>query len=70
MEKADEEEKENSRRRPYNVRLPGFISEGEVGLGDVIKRATSTFGIKPCGGCSRRADTLNSWLKFSTKGHR
>ena len=52
-------------RQPYRVRLPGFISDEAVGLGDVIKRATSTVGIKPCGGCARRAAALNRWLAFS-----
>jgi hypothetical protein len=52
-------------REPYQVRLPGFIDEEEVGLGDVIKRATFTVGIRPCGGCARRAATLNRWLVFS-----
>lgn len=46
------------------VRLPGFITEEETGLGDVIKRVTSTFGIRPCGGCDRRAETLNRWVGF------
>jgi hypothetical protein len=58
-------------RTPHSVRLPGFISEkaGEraVGLGDVIKRATSIVGIKPCGGCSRRAERLNTWMTFSRR---
>ena len=52
---------------PHRVRLPGFISGEEVGLGDVIKRATSYFGIKPCGGCQQRAAALNRWMVF-TKG--
>lgn len=52
---------------PYRVRLPGFISDKEVGLGDVIKRATSAVGIKPCGGCARRAAGLNRWMVFSGK---
>ena len=52
-------------RRPYRVRLPGFIGDEDVGLGDVIKRATSTLGIKPCSGCARRAAALNRWLAFS-----
>jgi hypothetical protein len=49
----------------YRVRLPGFIAEEEIGLGDVIKRATSYFGIQPCGGCGRRANTLNRWVVFT-----
>lgn len=56
-----------SERQPYRVRLPGFITEEEVGLGDVIKRATSTIGIRPCGGCERRAAVLNRWLVFSSR---
>ena len=54
-------------RKPYRARLPGFISDEEIGLGDVIKRATSMVGIKPCGGCARRAAALNRWLVFSRK---
>ena len=52
------------RAGPRAVRLPGFIREGEIGLGDAIKRATSYFGIRPCGGCSRRAMQLNGWITF------
>jgi hypothetical protein len=47
------------------VRLPGFITDEAIGLGDAIKRATYAVGIKPCGGCERRAATLNRWLGFS-----
>jgi hypothetical protein len=49
----------------HRVRLPGFITYEEIGLGDAIKRATSYFGIRPCGGCERRAAALNSWLSFT-----
>jgi hypothetical protein len=52
---------------PHRVRLPGFINDTEVGLGDVIKRATYAMGIKPCGGCERRAAKLNRWMVFSGK---
>jgi hypothetical protein len=47
------------------VRLPGFITEEEVGLGDVLKRATSAVGMKPCTGCEHRAALLNRWVVFS-----
>jgi hypothetical protein len=53
--------------RPYRVRLPGFINDQDVGLGDVIKRATLAVGIEPCGGCARRAAMLNRWMIFSGK---
>lgn len=45
--------------RARQVRLPGFLVEEEVGLGEVIKKAASWAGIKPCGGCQQRAEALN-----------
>ncbi len=55
----------STRAGAHRVRLPGFVVEHDVGLGDVIKRATSAIGIKPCGGCARRAAALNRWLVFT-----
>lgn len=52
----------NGRREPYRVRLPGFIGGETIGLGDVVKRATSIVGIKPCGGCDQRASQLLSLI--------
>jgi len=57
--------REAPQRQPHRVRLPGFLIEDEIGLGDVIKRATYAMGIKPCGGCERRAAALNRWMHFS-----
>jgi hypothetical protein len=57
--------KETTKRQPRNVRLPVFVSDEPLGLGDVIKRATSTIGIKPCGGCAERAARLNSRVAFT-----
>jgi hypothetical protein len=51
-------------RVPHRVRLPGFIQDEEVGLGDVITRATSIMGIRPCNGCAERAKRLNNWVVF------
>jgi hypothetical protein len=51
--------------QPYRMRLPGFIADEDIGLGDVVKRATYTFGITPCGGCESRAVALNRWLVFT-----
>ena len=48
----------------HRVRLPGFLVEEEIGLGDVIKRATYAMGVKPCAGCEKRATTLNRWMSF------
>jgi hypothetical protein len=49
----------------HRVRLPGFLIEEEVGLGDLIKKTTYAMGGKPCGGCERRAAALNRWMSFS-----
>jgi len=56
---------ESPERSPHRLRLPGFLIEQEVGLGDVIKRATSAIGIRPCEGCQKRAAALNRWMTFS-----
>ncbi len=50
---------------PHRMRLPGFLLKNEIGLGDLIKRFTSAFGIRPCAGCERRADILNRWMVLS-----
>jgi hypothetical protein len=49
----------------HRIRLPGFIKEEEIGLGDVIKRVTYAMGIKPCAGCEKRAAALNRWMRFT-----
>ncbi|MCE7979596.1 MAG: hypothetical protein DYG89_00270 [Caldilinea sp. CFX5] len=49
------------------VGLPGFIIDEAIGLGDVIKQATSYLGIKPCGGCEKRAVALNRRLVFTNR---
>ena len=49
----------------HRIRLPGFLIEEEVGLGDLVKKTTYAMGIKPCGGCERRAAALNRWMTFS-----
>jgi hypothetical protein len=56
---------EEPQLQPHRVRLPGFLIEEEIGLGDAIKRVTYAMGIKPCGGCEKRAATLNRWMHFS-----
>jgi len=63
-EKAERHE-ESRELRPHRVRLPGFLIVEEVGLGDAIKRITYAMGIKPCGGCEKRAAALNRWMHFS-----
>ncbi|MEU2026226.1 hypothetical protein ABZ565_29340 [Streptomyces sp. NPDC016469] len=65
VDEHSEKRPDMGRRTPHRVRLPGFIEEKEVGLGDVIKKVTSTAGIKPCSGCSRRANSLNQLMVFT-----
>jgi len=57
--------KKDNEHISHRIRLPGFLIEKQIGLGDVIKRATSTVGIRPCAGCEKRAAALNRWLRFS-----
>jgi hypothetical protein len=59
--------KENKKQKPLNIRLPGFFTGDEIGLGDLIKRATSAIGIKPCNACEQRATALNNWVVFNRK---
>jgi hypothetical protein len=56
---------EDGRSGPHRLRLPGFTADTEMGLGDVIKRATSLVGIRPCGPCLERAASLNRWMIVS-----
>lgn len=64
-EEAKDDQVEQTQRQPYRVRLPGFVTDEDIGLGDVIKRATSAVGIRPCWSCEQRAAALNRWLTFT-----
>ena len=64
-EDASDNRAVGSEPRPFRVRLPGFVSDEDVGLGDLVRRVTSSIGIKPCGACGRRAGALNRRLAFS-----
>lgn len=67
-EQMEEDAKpDRTRGTAHRVRLPGFISGEEIGLGEVIQRATSYVGIKPCGGCLQRAQALNQWMAFTSR---
>ncbi len=52
----------------YSVCVPEFITKKQIGLGDVIKQATSAIGFQPCAGCEHRAAALNRMLVFSGRG--
>jgi hypothetical protein len=65
-EASEDNNSPNQREYPsHRLRLPGFVTDEEIGLGDVIKRAASYVGIKPCRGCERRAAALNRWVAFT-----
>lgn len=61
-----DEKEERAQRQPHRVRLPGFLIKEEIGLGDAIKRVSYAMGIKPCGGCEKRAAALNRWARFTS----
>jgi hypothetical protein len=65
VKKQSAAEKDQSAGPAHRVRLPGFLIEKEIGLGDLIKKTTYAMGIKPCGGCEKRAAALNRWMTFS-----
>jgi hypothetical protein len=53
--------------QPHRVRLPRFIKDEEIGLGDAVKKITYAMGIKPCAGCEERAAALNQWMVFTRR---
>jgi hypothetical protein len=64
----DDAMKEDGERQPqaprHRIRLPGFLIDEEIGLGDAIKRISYSMGIGPCSGCERRAAALNRWMSL------
>lgn len=65
MKRGSESRADESGRPAHRVRLPGFLIDEEIGLGDLIKKTTYAMGIQPCGGCEKRAAALNRWMTFS-----
>jgi hypothetical protein len=61
---GDRKPDRSGKRQSYRVRLPGFVTDEEVGLGDALKRAASYFGTQPCAGCEQRRVALNRWVTF------
>ena len=48
----------------HHVRLPRFLVNEPVGLGQVVKRITRAAGVEPCAPCERRAARLDRWLRI------
>ena len=65
MKKHSESQPDKSERAAHRVRLPGFLIEEGIGLGDLIKKTTYAMGVRPCCGCEKRAAVLNRWMTFS-----
>lgn len=61
---------ERTAPQPSQVRLPGFVTDEDIGLGDLAKRAIGAVGIRPCRSCSQRAAALNRWLVISGRSSR
>jgi hypothetical protein len=55
----------NPKSEPLRVRLPGFVRDQDISLGDLVKRVTYAAGIRPCGGCEKRAAALNRRVVFT-----
>ena len=64
MKKQSTAKPDTPERRPYRVRIPGFLIGEEIGLGDALKRVTYAMGIKHCSSCEKRADALNRRMVF------
>lgn len=54
-------------RKPARLRLPGFVREEEIGLGDLVSRTAAAIGVRPCGGCGRRAEAMNRWMSVGRR---
>lgn len=59
---------------PFQRQADGTLTEAEWtpgmparGVGDLIAKATSAIGIKPCGGCKQRQSALNRFLPFAIR---
>ena len=60
----------DDRRQPkHTVQLPRLSTDESVGLGQVVKRITSSLGVRPCRPCEQRAARLDQWLQFSPRAH-
>lgn len=52
---------------PARLNLPGFITDEQIGLGDLVTRVTRSLGVPTCGGCVKRAQALNGWVSFGPR---
>jgi len=65
MHEEEDKKRDAEKPQPHRVRLPGFVRDEEIGLGDAVKRMTYAMGVRPCGGCEARAAAMNRWMVFT-----
>jgi hypothetical protein len=65
--KKNESDRAQVSHPPHRIRLPGFVTDEDIGIGDAIKHVTYALGIRPCGGCERRAAALNRRFVFTRR---
>lgn len=49
---------------PVRIKVPVELRR-DIGLGDAVKRVTSSLGITPCAPCQQRAATMNRYITFT-----
>lgn len=54
----------------FNITIPWWEQGRTAGAGDVVEKAASAVGVKPCGGCKRRRKALNRVFGFKGKRRR
>jgi hypothetical protein len=56
------------KQSPTVLHVPApLLRDGDIGLGDVLKKITTTFGVRPCAPCEARAANLNGRIVFSAR---
>jgi hypothetical protein len=48
--------------RPIRIPVPGLRTG--VGLGQAVKKVTTSLGVRPCGGCEKRAAAMDRRVMF------
>jgi hypothetical protein len=64
---SERDDRGRDSRAPLRVTVPRFVTDEEIGAGDALKRLTASAGIRPCGGCARRAERLNRSLAIGPR---
>ncbi len=49
------------------LKVPLPLLRRDIGLGGFVKKGLSAVGVKPCGGCGKRAAALDKAVTFKGK---